>query len=235
MIKVVSWNCGGAFRKKFQFIERAFEPDILVIQECENPATSSEEFRMWAGDCLWIGESKNKGLGVFDRSGIGLTSLDWPSEGLQSFLPCRVGSMLLVAIWTKQAKSPNFRYIGQLWKYLQLYGERLRGEPVCIVGDWNSNSRWDEWDRWWNHSDVVRELENMGIASVYHEHFSEKQGQETRPTLYHRKDKSKSYHVDFGFSSQALRPPEGYAVQIGLLEEWLQYSDHMPLCFRVAS
>ena len=235
MIKVVTWNCGGAFRKKFVLLERAFDPDIMVIQECENPESSTEAYRNWAGNFIWVGDSKNKGLGVFDRSGCGLKSLDWPSNGLQSFLPCRVGSMLLLAIWTKEANSPNFRYIGQVWKYLQLDGDRFREERVCLVGDWNSNSRWDEWDRWWNHSDVVRELERMGIQSVYHDHYSEPQGAESIPTLYHRRDKSKPYHVDFGFTSLDLKPPQGYDVQVGLAEKWMQYSDHMPVCFRVAS
>lgn len=235
MIKVATWNCGGAFRKKYELLERAFNPDVMVIQECENPESSTTNFLEWAGSYLWVGESKHKGLAVFDRSHRGLQALEWPSNGLQTFLPCRIGELLLLAIWTKHANSPNFRYIGQVWKYLQLYGERLRGESVCLVGDWNSNTQWDEWDRWWNHSDVVNQLERMGIQSVYHEHYSESQGAESKPTLYHRKDMSKPYHVDFGFASGSLKPSRGFDVQVGLAEEWLQYSDHMPLCFCVAS
>src|SRR5690606_29229334 len=112
---------------------------------------------------LWIGDSKNKGIGVFDRRGAGLRALDWTSDGLQLFLPCEVGDALtLIAVWTKYANSPNFRYIGQLWKWIQLHRANLTGRPVLLCGDLNSNTRWDEWDRWWNHSDVVRELQHLG-------------------------------------------------------------------------
>ena len=168
-MKVVTWNCGGAFRKKCEHLESVFKPDLIVVQECEDPDRSSEAFRRWAGDYLWTGEAKNKGIGVFDRRGVGLQPLDWNSEGLQLFLPCEVAdAFTLVAVWTKYANSPNFRYIGQLWKWIQLQRTKLAERPVLLCGDLNSNVRWDEWDRWWNHSDVVRELQELNIGSVYH-------------------------------------------------------------------
>ena len=36
MTTVVSWNCNMAFRKKYEKILR-YDPDIVVVQECENP------------------------------------------------------------------------------------------------------------------------------------------------------------------------------------------------------
>ena len=38
-MKIISWNCNGAFRKKFSKI-LDFDADIHVIQECEDPARS---------------------------------------------------------------------------------------------------------------------------------------------------------------------------------------------------
>ena len=66
-MKFVSWNCNGAFRNKFQYLEH-FDADVVIIQECEDPGQSSEDYRQWAGDYLWTGE-KHRGLGIFSRNG----------------------------------------------------------------------------------------------------------------------------------------------------------------------
>jgi exonuclease III len=232
-MKVITWNCNGAFRKKYHALD-ALQTDVLVIQECENPAESTQQYREWAGNYLWTGANKNKGIGIFAKPNIRLTQLDWNDDGLQSFLPCRVNDAFdLVAVWTKQANSPNFRYIGQLWKYLNLHGEKLAGRPALVVGDLNSNTCWDEWDRWWNHSDVVRMLSELGLYSLYHSYFEEAQGQESRPTLFHMKNKDKPYHIDYAFASADLFDPAVDTVAVGVLDTWLNLSDHMPIIFSV--
>ncbi len=36
-MKIVSWHCNGAFRKKYSILFEKIPADIYVIQECENP------------------------------------------------------------------------------------------------------------------------------------------------------------------------------------------------------
>ena len=88
------------------------------------------------------------------------------------------------------SNSPTFGYIGQMWKYLQLNKDNIRNKDIIIGGDFNSNKIWDVWDRWWNHSDVFNELEELGIKEFISLTVitNEEQGKETRPTLYHRKN-----------------------------------------------
>ena len=226
-MRIVSWNCNGAFRKKHEAIDR-LAPDLIVVQECEDPARSTKAYREWAGNCLWHGDNKNKGIGVFARSDLSLQRLEWDDEALQLFLPCNVDDRFtLLGVWTKQASSPNFRYIGQLWKYMQLHKTKMSDRDFLLCGDLNSNKCWDEWDRWWNHTDVVRELDEIGIRSIYHDEYNEEQGAETRPTLFHQRNRAKPYHVDYMFASADL-----YAeceLTVGDMSDWIHLSDHMPL------
>ncbi len=78
-MKIVSWNCNGGFRKKTDYVDE-IDADILIIQECENPKPSTKAYLQWAGDYLWVGENKNRGLGIFSRNGNRIQALDWQGE-----------------------------------------------------------------------------------------------------------------------------------------------------------
>lgn len=230
-MKIVTWNCNGAFRKKFNFIS-AFEADLYIIQECENPAeTEHKEYYEWSQNYLWVGDTKNKGLCIFARPEIKLEKLDWTNKFndhfVKHFLPCKVNQDFnLLAVWTHRNNSPNFGYIGQFWKYMQVNKNNLVG--ALIAGDFNSNKIWDQWDRWWNHSDVVRELKELGLESIYHTFMDEQQGNESNPTLYFQRKLSRPYHIDYIFGSKWFLERTN-KFEIGQSDDWLNLSDHMPL------
>jgi exonuclease III len=227
-LKIVTWNCNGAFRNKYQEIAK-YDADIYVIQECEDPSHTSGEYRKWAINYQWVGDSKHRGLGIFAKDRIHFEHLDWNDNGLQLFLPVRVNNQFnLIGVWTKHANSPTFKYIGQLWKYLEFNKDKMAADQAVLCGDLNSNKIWDIWDRWWNHSDVVRELNNMNMVSLYHAVTGEQQGSETVPTLYHQKNLKKPYHIDYCFA------PESWVSKVNKLEvgdysKWCSLSDHSPL------
>lgn len=231
-MKIVTWNCNGAFRKKFERISE-LNADIYVIQECEDPKTvQHHEFQSWSKNHLWIGDSKNKGLGIFAQEEIELRPLEWSNQyqnhTVKYFLPCSVNNQFnLLAVWAHSNNSPNFGYIGQFWKYLNVNREKLN--ESFILGDFNSNVIWDQWDRWWNHSDVVRELKEIGIESIYHWFYDEEQGKETQPTLYFRKSQDRTYHIDYIFGPKKMFPFLS-SFEVGKQDTWLSISDHMPIC-----
>lgn len=230
-MKIITWNCNGAFRKKFHALLE-FNADIFIIQECENPAESKDqEYKNWANNYLWIGNSKNKGLGVFAKREINIKPLDWTNNfkdhSVKHFLPCLINNNFqLLGVWTHQNNSPNFGYIGQLWKYIKVNKSNFK--KIIIVGDLNSNTIWDEWDRWWNHSDVIKELEEMNITSLYHKYFNELQGKETKPTFFLQRNLSKPYHIDYCFSSNEFTL-NLKKVEVPKFDNWHHLSDHVPI------
>lgn len=246
-MRIVSWNCNGALRNKREKIDR-LQADILIIQECEDPYQSTIDYKNWASHYLWVGSSKNKGVGIFSRKDLILKSLNWnktyhlsinnqPSrifwqtKDLKLFLPFQVDDYIIIAVWTKRCEEEAFSYIGQVWKFLQIHKTDIIQKKVIIIGDFNSNAIWDKLDCWWNHSDIVRDLEDIKIKSLYHTLFKEEQGKETTATFYMQKNKNKPYHTDYAFCSSELL--KNSKMQIGDPDEWLKFSDHMPLIIQL--
>ncbi|MCV9385324.1 endonuclease/exonuclease/phosphatase family protein [Reichenbachiella ulvae] len=230
-MKVVSWNCNGALRKKLKEIT-SWNADIYVIQECEDPNQSKDEdYKSWADNHLWVGDNKNKGLGIFAKTDILLTPLNWSNQyedhQVKYFLPCLIENHFqLLATWAHHNNSPTFGYIGQVWKYLNINADKF--DKIIIAGDLNSNAIWDKWDRWWNHSDVVKHLKKKGITSLYHHFTNEIQGEESKPTLFLQKNPEKPYHIDYFFASEEILK-QTEKISIGVIDDWLKVSDHMPL------
>jgi exonuclease III len=221
-----------AFRKKAGIILK-YQPDILIVQECEHP----DKLKFNAGtpvpnDILWFGANQNKGLGIFSYTDFKLRVLRNHNHDLQLIVPFSAKNgnhdFTLFAIWANNPTDPDGRYVEQVWKALKHYKKLLSGKHTILIGDFNSNTIWDKPRREGNHSRVVLELEKKKIHSTYHGFFNQIQGKEEHPTLYLYKHKEKSYHIDYCFASEDLIS-KLHSVEIGDYESWKQYSDHVPV------
>ncbi len=226
-MKFITWNCSGALRNKYQFLAK-FDADIMVIQECEDPMQCSDAgYRNWAANYIWIGDSKHKGMGIFCKAGVQLLNNDWDSNDTKHFISARINNTFdLIAVWTQRNNSTTYRYIGQFWKYFQFNKDKM--EDCIIMGDFNSNKIWDRKHRECNHSDVVRELAEIGVVSLYHEKYSSNQGYELHPTFYMQRNLGKPYHIDYIFAGKK-RFSNVSDLEIGPVTAWLSISDHLPL------
>lgn len=232
-MKLITWNCQGAFRKKAEMILVEC-PDILVVQECEDPKKLifNKTVRE-PNDFLWFGDNKHKGLGVFSYSDYKFKLLDLEyNSDIKFIAPISVTGgevdFTLFAIWANNRHDPNGQYIEQVWKAVNHYEHLLNDRPVILIGDFNSNKIWDKKHRIGKHSTVVENLEVKYIYSVYHRILKQEQGKENHPTFFLQRNKEKPYHIDYCFTSRDLYE-KIKNISVGTYEKWISHSDHTPL------
>lgn len=229
-MRIITWNCNMAFRNKAHLLLE-YNPDILVISECENPALKFPASIKQPDNVVWHGNKPHKGLGVLAYNGYKLKLLPLHEPAFQTVLPIRVKregkSFNLFAVWANNPSDKKNQYVGQVWQAIHLYGDIIRGKRTILAGDFNSNTIWDKPKRV-DHSDVVRVLGEKKIKSTYHHHHKQIQSKEEHPSFYLYRHLDKPYHLDYCFASNDLLKKLTY-VEMGSHEQWCTYSDHTPL------
>jgi len=231
-MKIITWNCNMAFRKKAEFILH-YKPDILIVPECEHiDKLTFNANTEKPTDMLWFGTNENKGLGIFSYGNFKLKKLKNHNRDLKMIIPVSVTGgqfdFTLYAIWANNPDDPDGQYVEQVWKAINYYDKKLKSKQTILVGDFNSNTIWDRKYREGNHSNVVKRLEEKGIFSCYHLHHKQIQGKEQHPTFYLYRHKDKPYHLDYCFASADMTD-NIHDVEIGEYDFWKQYSDHVPV------
>ena len=221
-----------AFRKKGAKILE-FTPDLLVVPESEVPAKLTfSDLLPEPKEKIWIGENPSKGIGVYSYSDFELKLHKAYDPEFRYIVPIQVSgkeSFTLIAVWAMNDKDkPSHRYIGQVWLALQKY-ENLLNDPFLIIGDFNWNKIWDDSHNLaGNLTQIIEYLNSKKIISLYHHYFREGFGEETRPTFYMYRKKSKPYHIDYYFgSTDFINRLQSF--EVGKYEAWHSWSDHMPI------
>lgn len=217
-MKIISWNCRGKFREKHAVLEK-MDAAIYAIQECENPEKHKTQFASFSQNYLWTGENDNRGLGIFAKPEINIQKNNWDAYCLRHFISVRVNNDFdLLGVW---AGPP---YIEEYYIY-QSINIKHYNKNTLIIGDFNSNARWDKAGQKRNHTAVVKELQEIGLVSAYHHMSGERHGEETEYTFFMYKHPNKKYHIDYCFAA----PERIRNFSISDPPEWLNYSDHAPI------
>ena len=230
-INIVSWNCNMAFRRKVQYILNEFT-DVLVIQECECiNKLNVDKWKIQPTAHYWYGNNLNKGIAIFTFNGfdIDLKYLKY-NESFEFIIPMRIFNetheFILYAVWTQ--KTYDGHYTRHIFNAVEYYRDEIISSKSIIIGDYNSNSIWDKTGRKTNHTNFVNMLFKMNLSSAYHCIRKEEQGKESTSTLYFQRKKDRGYHIDYCFMSNELLP-NILSFTIGQYDEFIKYSDHMPL------
>jgi exodeoxyribonuclease III len=231
-MKIIEWNCQGAFRLKNKEILE-LKPDILIVPECEQEdKLKFGQLTPQPNDFLWYGDTGKKGIAIFSYSNYKFKLLKEFNSDFRYVVPLEVtdgkNSFLLFAIWAMDNKqNPLARYIGQVWNAVNYY-QTILGENSILIGDFNSNQIWDTKDRVANHTDVVNFLKQLNIESLYHKQFDEEHGKESLKTFFMYRNIEKPYHIDYVFASHNIIE-NGYKLTLETSANWIDKSDHIPL------
>jgi len=232
-MKIIEWNCQGAFRNKNKQIF-SLNPDILIVPECEN----EEKLKFGtltpvSNDFLWYGDNPNKGIGIFSYSDYKFELMKEFNPKFKYILPIRVtgkqGSFILIAVWTvPNEDNKEAKYIGQLYLAIDYYSNFFQNDDIILIGDFNSNETLDKRNKVGTHMDVVNKLKEMRVISLYHNKTGFKHGSEESPTFFLQRNKLKPFHLDYCFVSEEILE-NNFSFTIGDVDDWIGISDHLPI------
>ena len=139
-MRIISWNCQGAYRKKIDKILE-LKPDIVVIQECE----SIESLRSFCKEktplkSFWFsGLDPNKGVGIFIHADYEILGVVHYSD-IEFIIPVKIRNKFefyLFAIWAMApiGKDKGRSYTYQIEKAVAKYEDILKNNLSILIGD----------------------------------------------------------------------------------------------------
>lgn len=220
-MRIVSWNCGGGFRKKASSI-LDLEPDFLVVQEITEADAQGVDARFMR----WVGSPGRKGMAVFGFTDHPCTVDDTDLSELWWFIPVRWNGLSILAAWACKMTSSR-AYIRVMHEALAHYARFLDSWPSIVIGDFNSSAVFDSnrGIKW--HGNLVKQFESMNMASVYHHASGEFHGEESVPTFFLYRHQLRTFHLDYAFVSNPLL--DRSQITLGSFSLWSRLSDHVPL------
>ena len=223
-MKIISWNCSQALRKKFPLLQK-YNADIVVCQESEK--LESDFFEGYHYE--WVGKNIHKGIGVLTKKYPYSISKEL-NDNFIFYLPASFNDFNLMNVWT-HTKADKFGpdANGNIIDALNFYKDWVASKKkAIIVGDFNNSLVFDEKFNWPGipkFVDIKNYLYNLNFTSAYHSIFDEEFGKESKATLFHTKNLNKTYHIDYAF----IRGFKIQNIEVGNYSDWIKHSDHMPL------
>lgn len=219
-LRIITWNCPNrSVDQVIRLIEKK-RPDILVIQEINEPVINS------LNRYGFFQESSNKGVAIATFNGYTLEKYRIDTNEPIFFIPVKIsGSILfhMLAVWAQLTPT----YAKSIQTALNIYHNFLKSGPSVVLGDFNINSNWDDHYKKYNLPTMVEEFESeFDLVSSYHKKMESDQVSEEHPTLYWCWDENKKFHVDYCFVPKTWKIE---SVEVGSFEDWKEYSDHRPL------
>lgn len=217
-MRIVFWNCNGAFRNKYQFI-RNLDADLYVIAEVEeaNKINDEQFIRDVKSQKYLSFPHDKKGLLAFtNHIQAPIRLLQWDNYRMRYFLPFEFMGKTILGIWAKD------NYIEDIYLYTSFHAKELAN--TILIGDLNSNVIWDSQHGYRTHSDFNQLMTSICHTSAYHLQSGELFGQESQPTFFMYRKPDRPYHIDYAYVPKNTN----FTISFGG-QNFLEHSDHLPL------
>lgn len=238
-MRLVIWNCSQSLHRKAQQV-LDLGPDIVIVPTA---ARQARTLVSKSTGSAWVGETPNRGLGVYSFAGYGLELHPAHDTRIQWVAPVLVKGPLpyfLLAVWALNGSASQAfadqRKRGQVRVALDAYGEAIAssGLPLVVAGDFSACPAWDTRERQDRHAGTVSALSALGLESAYHSARNVAFGEEAEPTVYDKVEAGHGFHTDVCFVPRAWAARR-IEVTVGDYSPWVEegWSDHVPLVVSV--
>jgi hypothetical protein len=230
-MRLITWNCKGAFHRKHSFAA-ALNPDVLIVPECERLSQLQQPLGSRPVRSLeWFGSNPRKGMAVLSFGEYELQIHPRYDPTHQWIVPLSVTGpkpFILFAVWTLPLGGYSGRYVRPLLEAFEVYKDLMASSEAVWAGDFNSNFIFDRPSRRYKFCDFVALLHQRGVHSLYHRQHNCEHGQELDKTFYLYHHAHRGYHIDYVFAAASFHP-QGFNIAIGSHVDWSKHSDHAPL------
>jgi hypothetical protein len=214
---------------------RSLRPDLAVLSEAACPEILRSKMPELGNlPIVWVGDNPNKGLAVVSFGGHELELDSSYRETNRYVAPIHIGGrnpFRLLAIWDHNDRKEGLnKRPGPLLRALQDSSEFCRHEHLILAGDFNNHPQWDKPNGPNNMSEIIRQLTDRDLISLYHHKSGLPFGSERQWTYWYWRRQDKRYHIDYVFVPKAMLQ-RVRAFEIGTYEQWCLsgLSDHAPL------
>jgi hypothetical protein len=227
-MRLVAWNCRRGFWGKHEALFQ-LKPDIAIIPEASQSCLDALECLTTSR--VWVGANKWDGVAIISFNGWQLTRAELPVAE-SWFVPVIASkadvAVQVVGVWVKK----RIDYVKPTLRALEALQEFIIASPTFVLGDFNQSVNFDKGcGPGRRFQDVLSAFDKMKMGSAWHACRGEVHGVESRPTFHLNHKAHLPFHIDYAFV------PRNYVsvtdVQIGKFDDYVAWSDHLPLTLDV--
>ncbi len=200
---VATWNCADGFAHKIPWLGD-LKADFITVQEVRQKAF--EKAVPFYRHAFFQPSNTARGLAVFSNLAAPIDILPMrlrKSDQCYLAVTARLpfGDVDILSAWVKPVED----YVRPSHRAFRAFFRASKAPYKIVLGDLNQNKIFDKKRRLGLFSDTLKIMRKHKMVSAYHQMMMEGFGEETRPTHFLTYSSVRPYHLDYIFTSDAIK------------------------------